>query len=197
MASSAANSDVLNSWKEVACYLGRGVRTVQRWEQELGLPVHRPHGKSRSAVIAFRSELDQWLHRAPGELLQQEHTEEAANSEARRARLARQAKLHDKTTVLINKSKVLLSRSCSLCNNLKDLQQRVERTMQLTSAISERDKKKLGGPVPASAITTPTKHSAETNFKSSPARAKRQSNHMASSSPREVVPPEKNPALAS
>ncbi len=30
---------VLNSWKEIACYLGRGVRTVQRYERDLGLPV--------------------------------------------------------------------------------------------------------------------------------------------------------------
>src|SRR5215467_13776066 len=58
------NSDVLNSWKEVAGYLGRGVRTVQRWEQELSLPVRRPRGKSRSAIIAFRSELDAWLQQS-------------------------------------------------------------------------------------------------------------------------------------
>ncbi len=56
---------VLNSWKEIAAYLGRGVRTVQRWERELGLPVRRPRGKSRSAVIALAADLDQWLHRAP------------------------------------------------------------------------------------------------------------------------------------
>jgi hypothetical protein len=31
----------LDSWKEIASYLGRGVRTVQRWECEEGLPVHR------------------------------------------------------------------------------------------------------------------------------------------------------------
>jgi len=56
-----SGSEILNSWKEVAQYLGRGVRTVQRWEHELGLPVRRPRGKSRSAVIAFREELDGWL----------------------------------------------------------------------------------------------------------------------------------------
>lgn len=55
----------LNSWKEIAQYLGRGVRTVQRWEAELGLPVRRPRGKSRSAVVAVRSELDEWMARAP------------------------------------------------------------------------------------------------------------------------------------
>jgi hypothetical protein len=56
---------VLNSWKEIAAYMGRGVRTVQRWERELGLPVRRPRGRSRSAVIALAADLDQWLHRAP------------------------------------------------------------------------------------------------------------------------------------
>jgi hypothetical protein len=56
---------ILNSWKEIAAHLGRGVRTVQRWEQELALPVRRPRGKSRSAVIALAADLDEWLHRAP------------------------------------------------------------------------------------------------------------------------------------
>jgi hypothetical protein len=59
------NTEVLNSWKEVATYLGRGVRTVQRWERELGLPIRRPRGKSRSPIIAFRPELDRWLRSAP------------------------------------------------------------------------------------------------------------------------------------
>lgn len=61
--------DLLNSWKEIAAYLGRGVRTVQRWEIELALPVHRPHQRSRSAVIASRSELNDWLQakRTPAE----------------------------------------------------------------------------------------------------------------------------------
>lgn len=58
-------ADILNSWKEIAAYLGRGVRTVQRWEQELELPVRRPRGTSRSAVLALKSDLDRWLERAP------------------------------------------------------------------------------------------------------------------------------------
>jgi hypothetical protein len=57
----AKHEDILNSWKEIAVYLGRGVRTVQRWEQELALPVRRPRGRSRSAVLAFKRELNQWL----------------------------------------------------------------------------------------------------------------------------------------
>jgi excisionase family DNA binding protein len=55
----------LNTWKEVAEYLGRGVRTVQRWEKELKLPVHRPRGKARSTVIATAAELDEWVKAAP------------------------------------------------------------------------------------------------------------------------------------
>ena len=58
-------SDFLNSWKEIACYLGRGVRTVQRWERDMGLPVRRPRGRQRSAVIALRGDLDAWLDRCP------------------------------------------------------------------------------------------------------------------------------------
>jgi hypothetical protein len=52
---------VLNSWKEIARYLDRGVRTVQRWERDLKLPVHRPRGRTRSAVMAVPEELDAWV----------------------------------------------------------------------------------------------------------------------------------------
>jgi hypothetical protein len=57
--------EILNSWKEIANYLGRGVRTVQRWESDLGLPVHRPKGKDRSAVLAFPFQLEAWLGNTP------------------------------------------------------------------------------------------------------------------------------------
>jgi CheY-like chemotaxis protein len=63
--SDGGNSSILNSWKEIAHYLGRGVRTVQRWERDLGLPVHRPKGQDRSATLALTSELDQWLRETP------------------------------------------------------------------------------------------------------------------------------------
>ncbi len=51
---------VLNSWKEIAAYLGRDVRTVMRWEQTRGLPVHRLPGEAKSAVFAVKSEIDGW-----------------------------------------------------------------------------------------------------------------------------------------
>ncbi len=53
---------VLSGWKDIAAYLGRGVRTVQRWEANFGLPVSRPAGHGRSAVCANTIELDDWLH---------------------------------------------------------------------------------------------------------------------------------------
>ncbi len=59
------SADILNSWKEIAIYLNRGVRTVQRWEAELGMPVRRPRGRGRSAVIAVRTELDHWIKSCP------------------------------------------------------------------------------------------------------------------------------------
>ena len=49
--------DRLDSWKEIAAYLKRGVRTVQRWERLNGLPVHR---LELGAVYAYKSELDLW-----------------------------------------------------------------------------------------------------------------------------------------
>lgn len=66
--STTTNAGVVNTWKEIAEYLGRGIRTVQRWEQELGLPVRRPRGKYRSAVIAMKSELDKWMRSSPMDL---------------------------------------------------------------------------------------------------------------------------------
>jgi hypothetical protein len=63
--SSAGGRKVLSSWKDIALYMGRGVRTLQRYEQELKLPVRRIAGRGRSAVMAFADEIDDWLSRAP------------------------------------------------------------------------------------------------------------------------------------
>lgn len=52
---------VLTSWKEIANYMGKGVRTVQRWEQDFGLPVRRPHGSSKKAILARPRDLDAWV----------------------------------------------------------------------------------------------------------------------------------------
>src|SRR6266516_4672404 len=51
----------LVSWKEIADYLGREVRTVQRWERSEGLPVYRHEHLRKSTVYAFAKELDDWI----------------------------------------------------------------------------------------------------------------------------------------
>ena len=56
---------VLQGWKEIARYMNRGVRTVQRWEAMFGLPVHRPAGRPRSAVLARIEEVEDWLSGTP------------------------------------------------------------------------------------------------------------------------------------
>jgi Tol biopolymer transport system component len=53
----------LDSWKEIAAYLGRGIRTVQRWEREEGLPVHRLAHEKRGSIYARREELAAWWER--------------------------------------------------------------------------------------------------------------------------------------
>ena len=52
---------VLRSWQEIAAYLHRGIRTVQRWEVTLEMPVHRDASNPRCLVVAFQHELDAWM----------------------------------------------------------------------------------------------------------------------------------------
>jgi Tol biopolymer transport system component len=51
----------LDSWKEIAAYLKRDPRTIQRWEKKEGLPVHRHVHDSQVSVYAYKNELDAWL----------------------------------------------------------------------------------------------------------------------------------------
>lgn len=52
--------DRLESWKEIAAYLGREVRTVQLWEKSEGLPIHRHQHARQGSVYALKSELEAW-----------------------------------------------------------------------------------------------------------------------------------------
>jgi hypothetical protein len=79
-----SRGDRLESWKEIGSYLGREVRTAQRWEKREGLPVHRHVHAKASSVWAFRHEIDAWLHsrtRAASEPApKEEYPERAAES---------------------------------------------------------------------------------------------------------------------
>ena len=50
----------LDSWKDIAAYLQREVRTVQLWEKNEGMPVHRHAHTKRGTVYAYTVELDAW-----------------------------------------------------------------------------------------------------------------------------------------
>jgi len=58
-----AASDRLDSWKEIAAYLRKDVRTVQRWEKNEGLPVYRHQHDKLGSVYASRVELDTWFNK--------------------------------------------------------------------------------------------------------------------------------------
>ena len=86
-------SSRLTSWKEIAQYLQKGVRTVQRWEQFMGLPVRRLNGRK---VLAFSDEIDVWMRsyfeddgKSELELLRKELAEVKNQNRLLRARLER------------------------------------------------------------------------------------------------------------
>ncbi len=60
MADGPEGGERLESWKDIAAYLRRDVRTVQRWEQTDGLPIHRLKRAQRAIPYAYTAELDAW-----------------------------------------------------------------------------------------------------------------------------------------
>jgi Tol biopolymer transport system component len=54
------NEGTLESWKEIAAYLKRDVRTAKRWEKSEGLPIHRQMHHARGSVFAYPAELEDW-----------------------------------------------------------------------------------------------------------------------------------------
>jgi tetratricopeptide (TPR) repeat protein len=59
-ASEPGSDGRLDSWKEIAAYLRRSVRSVRRWEKEEGLPVRRHVHRKGDSVYAYKAELDGW-----------------------------------------------------------------------------------------------------------------------------------------
>lgn len=76
----------LQSWKEIAAFLGRTVRTVQRWERSEGLPVRRHIHQDAGSVYAYVSDLEAWFSSrtaGPEERCQHIVTPSAANWQVR------------------------------------------------------------------------------------------------------------------
>jgi predicted esterase len=78
----------LESWKEIATYLKRAPRTVQRWEAEEGLPVHRLHHAKGDSVFALTEELDAWVEGRP-QLVQEDRSTPAVVPPSRDQRMKR------------------------------------------------------------------------------------------------------------
>jgi hypothetical protein len=57
----SATRATLQTWKEIASELNCGIRTVQRWERTLGLPVRRLGKGAGGRVVAFKDELQRWF----------------------------------------------------------------------------------------------------------------------------------------
>src|SRR5678815_2569075 len=56
-------TDRLDSWKQIAAYLNKSERTVRRWHETEGLPVHRHLHQQKGSVWAYSDELQEWLAR--------------------------------------------------------------------------------------------------------------------------------------
>ncbi len=83
MSEPPANEPRLESWGEIAGYLRRDVRTVQRWERYHGLPVRRLQVGKLPTVYAYRSELDKWfLERQPKPEAEDPHEESIPGDDA-------------------------------------------------------------------------------------------------------------------
>ncbi len=67
-ATSSGRGARLDSWKEIAAYLNRDIRTVQRWEKTANLPVRRLQKPGLRAVFAYSIDLDEWLEKQAGSL---------------------------------------------------------------------------------------------------------------------------------
>lgn len=52
---------LLSGWKQIAAYMKAGVRTVQRWQNELQLPVVRIRDGVVSPVMAESEKIDLWI----------------------------------------------------------------------------------------------------------------------------------------
>src|SRR5215813_7782967 len=58
---SSERGEPLEGWKQIAAYLKRDVRTVQRWERTEQFPVRRQMHRKLASVLAFKDELDRWM----------------------------------------------------------------------------------------------------------------------------------------
>src|SRR3954452_14891317 len=82
---------VFTSWKEIASFFGKGVRTVERWEQKFGLPISRPTA-AKNVVLTTESELREWIRRSSSQLTADDGSSGSTSSESSIANLTERLK---------------------------------------------------------------------------------------------------------
>ena len=112
------NTGVLTSWKDIARYMGKGVRTVQRWEMDFGLPVRRPQGSNKKAVLARPRDLDAWVALRCASRVEQQNTDTVPYP--RIARLAQLEAQMETARQLRESNHVLLSEMKSQLYELRE-----------------------------------------------------------------------------
>jgi hypothetical protein len=120
-------SEILNSWKEISNYIGRGVRTVQRWEKDFGLPVRRPCGHLRGSVFAVREDIDRWLSSRGSREMARTAMEAIGQRKISAASNPHYQRLHENARVLMER-----------CNLLKAGTEALEANIQRTEALRAR-----------------------------------------------------------
>jgi hypothetical protein len=117
----ATNRRILNGWKQISSHIDRGVRTAQRWEVLLGMPVHRPALKDRSAVIAFSDELESWLSRTPTDVRNECVAMDNHGTNVNGQRNERLLRALDNMSTLVRQS-------CDLLSQVQTLQEQLRRS---------------------------------------------------------------------
>lgn len=140
--------EVLSGWKSIARHLGMGVRTVQRYERQMGLPIRRPAGKMRGSVLATKSELDAWIAATPiresFQLAAVSSTSASYDAEAIKRSLAKMGVLRDQMTALRSELKDSMQSLRDSIQNLRgDLQPGRWEIPSLTSLDSNPQTRRL------------------------------------------------------
>jgi hypothetical protein len=72
---------LLEAWKDIASYMRRDIRTVQRWEKLYELPIYRLQDSRSGSVFAYKRELDAWRQRRAVQVMP-DHNREPVSSKS-------------------------------------------------------------------------------------------------------------------
>jgi hypothetical protein len=128
MMQEAKNRTILNGWKQISNHIDRAVRTAQRWEAVLGMPVHRPALKDRSAVVAFSDELELWLTRTSPDV-----RNECAETEDQATQVN---EWNERLLRALDNMSTLVRQSCALASQVQMLQEQLRRSRKPRRAAS-------------------------------------------------------------